>query len=127
MNIHRVVTQLHTTDLEASIRFYVDRLGMRLLFRHRDFYAGIAVNDESDAARIHLKQVASADPSIDDVAANDHFHLYLEVADAAACAKALTERGVTLTRDVHDTPWQTREFVLRDDQGHTLYFGQSRA
>jgi uncharacterized glyoxalase superfamily protein PhnB len=21
-------------------------------------------------------------------------------------------------------PWGTREFVIRDDQGHTLYFGQ---
>jgi len=25
---------------------------------------------------------------------------------------------------VHETAWQTREFVIKDDQGHTLYFGQ---
>jgi hypothetical protein len=23
-----------------------------------------------------------------------------------------------------DTPWGTREFVILDDQGHTLYLGQ---
>jgi hypothetical protein len=32
----------------------------------------------------------------------------------------------SLVKDVHDTPWGTREFVVKDDQGHTLYFGQSR-
>jgi uncharacterized glyoxalase superfamily protein PhnB len=25
---------------------------------------------------------------------------------------------------LHDTPWGTREFVIKDDQGHTLYFGE---
>jgi len=25
---------------------------------------------------------------------------------------------------VHETPWGTREFAVKDDQGHTLYFGQ---
>jgi len=31
-----------------------------------------------------------------------------------------------LVKDVHDTPWGTRELVIKDDQGHTLYFGESR-
>jgi len=29
-------------------------------------------------------------------------------------------------KDVHETPWGTREFVIKDDQGHILYFGQRR-
>ena len=29
-------------------------------------------------------------------------------------------------KDVHETPWGTTEFAIKDDQGHTLYFGQSR-
>jgi hypothetical protein len=33
---------------------------------------------------------------------------------------------VRLVREVHDTPWNTREFVIKDDQGHTLYFGEHR-
>jgi len=27
---------------------------------------------------------------------------------------------------VQDTLWGTREFVIKDDQGHTVYFGQPR-
>jgi uncharacterized glyoxalase superfamily protein PhnB len=38
----------------------------------------------------------------------------------------LKAKGVTLVRTVHDTPWGTREFVINDDQGHTLYFGENR-
>jgi hypothetical protein len=32
----------------------------------------------------------------------------------------------SLAEDVHETAWGTREFVIKDDQGHTLYFGESR-
>lgn len=35
--------------------------------------------------------------------------------------------GVLVVRDVHETAWGTREFVIKDDQGHTLYFGESRS
>jgi hypothetical protein len=28
---------------------------------------------------------------------------------------------------VTDTPWGTREFVIKDDQGHTLYLGERLA
>jgi hypothetical protein len=35
--------------------------------------------------------------------------------------------GVTFERDVHETEWATRELVIKDDQGHTLYFGQPRS
>lgn len=55
----------------------------------------------------------------------EHFHLYLETDDASVAAAALKKNGVPLVKDVRDTAWGTREFVIKDDQGHTLYFGQS--
>lgn len=45
---------------------------------------------------VHLKRVDEADPSI------------------------------AFVEDVHDTPWGTTEFAIKDDQGHTLYVGQRR-
>jgi uncharacterized glyoxalase superfamily protein PhnB len=54
----------------------------------------------------------------------EHFDLYLDVDDVAAAAGALERNGVRLVRGVHETAWGTREFVIEDDQGHTLYFGQ---
>lgn len=56
----------------------------------------------------------------------EHFHLYFETDDAAAAAAGLKNNGVQLIQDVHETAWGTREFAIRDDQGHTLYFGERR-
>jgi uncharacterized glyoxalase superfamily protein PhnB len=53
-----------------------------------------------------------------------HFHLYFETDDAASAAEGLARRGVALVTRLHETPWGTREFVIKDDQGHTLYFGE---
>jgi len=56
----------------------------------------------------------------------DHFHFYRETDDAAATADALKRNGVRLVKDVHETAWERREFAIKDDQGHTLYFGERR-
>jgi catechol 2,3-dioxygenase-like lactoylglutathione lyase family enzyme len=121
MEITKIIAQLRTTDLAASIRFYTVQLGFTLDFQYEDFYAGV----RSGPYLIHLKLVDEADGSIAIVDRGDHFHLYLQVADASAAAAELRRRGVQLHEDVHDTAWNTREFVIKDDQGHTLYFGQA--
>lgn len=120
MRISSVVTQLRTTDLGASIAFYTNTLGFTLEFQYDDFYAAIRAGDQT----FHLKLVDERDPSIDIVARDEHFHLYFQTDDVAAVATMMRRNGVHLERDVHETPWGTRELVLRDDQGHTLYFGQ---
>ncbi|MFT3897165.1 MAG: VOC family protein [Thermomonas sp.] len=120
MSIAAAIAQLCTIDLEGSIRFYVETLGMRLAFRHGDFYAGI----EADAQPFHLKQVGEVDPSIAAVREGGHFHLYFECDDVDALAARFERKGVRFVDLPGDTGWGTREFVIEDDQGHTLYFGQ---
>jgi catechol 2,3-dioxygenase-like lactoylglutathione lyase family enzyme len=122
MQISGAISQLRTTDLAESIRFYTTTVGLTLEFQYEDFYAGIRAGSQL----FHLKLVDERDPSIEFVDRGEHFHLYLETDDAAAAAEALKQKGVRLVKDVHDTPWGTREFVIKDDQGHTLYFGQGR-
>jgi catechol 2,3-dioxygenase-like lactoylglutathione lyase family enzyme len=123
MSVIGVVAQLRTTDLASSIRFYTGTLGLVLEFQYQDFYAGIRAGGQV----FHLKLADDPDPSVKYVADADHFHLYFEVDDAAAAAEGLTRKAVPLIKPVTDTPWQTREFAIHDDQGHTLYFGQSLA
>jgi catechol 2,3-dioxygenase-like lactoylglutathione lyase family enzyme len=120
MQITRIIPQLRTTNLSASIEFYTAKLGFTLEFEHEGFYAGI----RHGTLMIHLKLIDAPDPSIEFVEHGDHLHLYLETPDVAAVADQLRRRGVTLARDVHETPWATRECIVKDDQGHTLYFGQ---
>ena len=99
MQILGAIAQLRTTDLAASVRFYTTKVGLTLAFQHKDFYAGIRAGNQL----FHLKLVDEKDPSIAFVDRGEHFHLYLETDDAVAAAEA-----------------------LKDDQGHTLYFGQNR-
>lgn len=124
MTITGVAPQLRTTDLAASIDFYTTKLGFQLEFQYEDFYAGVRAGDHV----VHLKQVDEVDPSVQFVEDGEHFHLYLETSDIAAAAAALKSKGVAVVKGVHETPWGTREIIIRDDQGHTLYLGQrSRA
>lgn len=123
MQILDAIAQLRTTDLAASINFYTTKVGLTLEFQYQDFYAGIRAGSQI----FHLKLVDAKDPSIDFVDKDDHFHLYFKTDDAAATADALKGNGIDLVKDVHETAWGTREFVIKDDQGHTLYFGESLA
>ena len=122
MTISSVIAQLRTTDLNESIRFYTEKIGLALEFRYEDFYAGIRAGRRV----FHLKLVDSKDPSITFVDSGEHLHLYFGTDDVAALAAMLKQRGIRLVQDVHATPWGTRELVIEDDQGHTLYFGQSQ-
>jgi catechol 2,3-dioxygenase-like lactoylglutathione lyase family enzyme len=119
MQISSVIPQLRTTDLDASIRFYTTLPGFELAFQYEDFYAGIRAGTQV----FHLKLVDAKDPSIEIVDRDEHLHLYFVTPDIDAAAVAVRAAGVEFTKGVHETPWGTREFVIRDDQGHTLYFG----
>ena len=121
MKISSAIPQLRTTDLASSIGFYTGQLGLTLEFQYEDFYAGIRAGSQV----FHLKLVDEEDPSIEFVDRGDHFHLYFQTDDAAAAAQVLKASGVRLVKDVHETAWGTREFVIKDDQGHTLYFGET--
>lgn len=118
--ISSITPQLLTLDIESSIRFYTEKLGFTVDFRYDDFYAGIRCGDHA----IHLKESDCADPSVEFVRAAGHFHLYLETDDLDAVAEHLKAKGAVLLREPEDTPWKTRELVLEDDQGHTIYVGQ---
>jgi catechol 2,3-dioxygenase-like lactoylglutathione lyase family enzyme len=120
MPISALIPQLRTTDLKATIDFYVSKLGFELEFVHDDFYAAV----KTGAHSIHVKLVDSEDPSIEFVAKGEHLHLYFTVEDVDAEARRLKGRGVALQAEPQDHPWGTREFVVIDDQGHTLRYGQ---
>ena len=118
--IRGAAPQLRTTDLAASIRFYTEVLGLELAFEFGGFYAGL----RAGGTMLHLKHADAPDPSIPYVAEGGHLHLWLEAEDEDAVAACIAAQGVALLAPPHDTPWGTRECVLRDDQGHTLHIGR---
>ncbi len=120
MSIKNITPQIRTTDMASSVLFYTQALGFAVEFNYEDFYVGLRSGDRS----IHLKFVDEKDPSIPYVEEGGHLHLYFATESVADLAEQLKAKGVPLVKDVHETAWQTREFVINDDQGHTLYFGE---
>lgn len=120
MQITSAIAQLRTTDLAESIRFYTTKLGLTLDFQYQDFYAGIRAGNQM----FHLKLCDEKDASIEFVDRTEGFHLYFETDDVAAVAAMLTKNGVPLVKDVHETDWGTRELIIKDNQGHTLFFSE---
>ena len=122
MPVSGVTTQIRTTNLEESIDFYTQKLGLELEFRFEDFYAGIKAGNQL----FHLKLVDEKDPSIDFVSQGGHLHLYFPTDDLEDTATQLKLNGVTFLSELGETPWGTREFSISDNQGHVLFFGQAQ-
>ena len=94
-------TMLRVKDLEASLRFYTEQLGMRLL-RRNDFPAGrftlafVGYGDESAHSVLEL----TYNWGRDDYALGDAFgHVAIGVDDIHAVCERLRAQGVPITRE----------------------------
>ncbi|HEY2024957.1 lactoylglutathione lyase [Paraburkholderia sp.] len=94
-------TMLRVGDLDASIRFYTEVLGMRLL-RKSDYPDGkftlafVGYEDESEGAAIELTH--NWDTSKYDLGTG-YGHIALEVDDAYAACEEVKKRGGVVTRE----------------------------
>jgi lactoylglutathione lyase len=94
-------TMLRVTDLERSLAFYVDVLGMRLL-RRRDYPEGrftlafVSYQDESEGAAIELTH--NWDTSQYQLG-DAYGHVALAVDDVYAACERIRERGGKITRE----------------------------
>ena len=58
MGVSSVIAQLRSIDLNESIGFYTQEIGMTLEFQYEDFYAGVRAGNQL----FHLKLVDEKDP-----------------------------------------------------------------
>jgi len=94
-------TMIRIGDLERSLRFYTEVLGMRLL-RRRDYPEGkftlafVGYEDESNGAVIEL----TYNWDVDRYELGTGFgHIAIEVPDAYAACDEIKRRGGTVTRE----------------------------
>jgi lactoylglutathione lyase len=95
-------TMIRVLDLEKSIRFYTELLGMRLL-RRNDYEGGrftlafVGFGDESDTAVLELTH--NWDQKEPYEIGSGFGHLAIGVADIYAACDALRAAGVKITRE----------------------------
>ena len=120
--IRQIAPQFFTTDLRTTLAYYRDTLGFECLGTWHDppVYAIVA----RDGHRIHFR-VADPPAANPEKYAEELLDAYIIIADADALYAEYRARGVEFTRALGDTPWQSREFVVKDCDGRLLAFGAS--
>ncbi len=118
--IRQIAPQFFTTDIPATLAYYRDKLGFDCLSTWQDppVYAIVA----RDQHRIHFRCAEPPAPNPDKYD-DELLDAYLFIEDADALYAEFASRGVEFTRGLGDTPWGSREFVVKDCDGRLLAFG----
>jgi uncharacterized glyoxalase superfamily protein PhnB len=118
--IRQIAPQFFTTDLPATLRYYQDKLGFDCIgtWQTPPVYAIVA----RDQHRIHFRAAEPPVPNPDKYD-DELLDAYLFVDDPDALYAEYASRGVEFTRALGNTPWRSREFVLKDCDGRLLAFG----
>jgi uncharacterized glyoxalase superfamily protein PhnB len=118
--IRQIAPQFFTTDLPATLAYYRDKLGFDCLGTWNDppVYAIVV----RDGHRIHFRLADPPTPNSDKYD-DELLDAYLFIEDADALYAEFASRGVEFTRPLGDTPWHSREFVVKDCDGRLLAFG----
>jgi catechol 2,3-dioxygenase-like lactoylglutathione lyase family enzyme len=120
--IRQIAPQFFTTDLPATVAYYKDKLGFDCVGTWYDppVYAIVA----RDQHRIHFR-VAEPPAPHPEKYAEELLDAYLSIDDPDALYAEYAARAVEFTRALADTPWHSREFVVKDCDGRLLAFGAS--
>ncbi|MFN3587577.1 MAG: lactoylglutathione lyase [Moraxellaceae bacterium] len=122
-------TMLRVADLERSLRFYQEVLGMRLL-RRRDYPEGrftlafVGYQDEADGAVLELTWNWDTDRYELGTA---YGHIAIEVPDAAAACAEVSARGGRVTRPAGPMKHGTTVIAfVEDPDGYKIEFIERR-
>lgn len=113
MKAHAAATVLMVTDLERSLRFYMDALGFEQEFRF-----GIYVGLKYGPVQIHLTQ--SGNPDAQPVGAGS---VYLFCDEVDTYYRALTAKGIQAEAPPRDYDYGMRDFCVLDPDGNRVGFG----
>jgi uncharacterized glyoxalase superfamily protein PhnB len=104
-----VVPILRVADLDASLAYYVEKLGFELQWRGEGM-ASVG-RDRTSVMLCHGDQGHAGT------------WLWIAVSDVDALHAELTERGARLRHGPANYPWGSRECQVTDPDGHVLRFG----
>jgi predicted enzyme related to lactoylglutathione lyase len=106
---------LHPTDLDRSLRFYEQAIGLAI---YREWGTGPSRGVAFFLGGGGLLEVSGASPEPPSGATG----LVLQVRDLSATRAALVERGVMPEAEPELKPWGLLEMTVRDPDGLTLIF-----
>lgn len=120
--IRQIVPLFFTTNIPATLAWYKEKLGFECVGTWQDppAYAIVA----RDQHAIHFRCAEPPRPNPDKYA-DELLDAYISIDNADELYAELATKGVEFTRELADTHWQSREFVVKDCDGRLLAFGSS--
>ena len=118
--IRLIAPQFFTMDIPGTLAYYKDKLGFECLGTWQDPPVYAIVARDQHAIHFRCAEPSTASP---DKYADELLDAYLSVDDADALYHDYAANGVEFTRQLGNTPWQSREFVVKDCDGRLLAFG----
>jgi len=118
--IRQIAPQFFTLDIPATLKYYEEKLGFECVGTWHDppVYAIVT----RDQRAIHFRCASPPTPNPDKYD-DELLDCYLFVEDADALYAEYAAKGVEFTRELGNTPWDCREFVVKDCDGRLLAFG----
>jgi len=120
--IRQIAPQFFTTDMRVTLIYYGDKLGFDCVSTWQDppVYAIVA----RDEHRIHFRCADAPTPNPEKYD-DELLDAYVFVDDVDALYAEYAARGVEFTRPLANTPWNSREFVVKDCDGRLVAFGRN--
>ncbi|MEM9462781.1 MAG: VOC family protein [Myxococcota bacterium] len=117
MDCKRLVPLITVEDIEASVRFFVDRLGFDTVFVSEGF---VSLRHQRGDLQLGFLR-----PLGDEAPFRGHGLTYgLEVDDVEAEYHRLCHQGVDTDGPPRDNPWGDRSFTVIDPNGIALHIHQ---
>jgi predicted enzyme related to lactoylglutathione lyase len=110
MKVRRIVPDIRSTDIPASIEFYTEILGLEV---GMDLgWIASLTSPSNETAQISFMTHDATAPVTPDVS--------IEVSDVDEAYRRAVERGAEIVHELRDEPWGVRRFFVRDPNGQVL-------
>ena len=120
--IRQIAPQFFTLDISRTLAYYKDKLGFECVGTWQDPPVYAIVTRDQHAIHFRCAEPPTVNP---DKYADELLDVYLLIDDADALCAEYAARGVEFTRELANTPWNSRGFVVKDCDGRLLAFGAS--
>ena len=113
---------VYTRDLAASLHFYVDLLGFKVIEEMPPYYARLRAGEGRGTLALHRVDPGQSLPAADGV------RLYFETRALEKLCKSLEASGVQFSQGPKVMPWGWKHAYLNDPDGHevSLYWAGAK-
>jgi uncharacterized glyoxalase superfamily protein PhnB len=118
--VRQIAPVFFTLDIPATLAHYQEKLGFECLGTWQDPPVYAIVSRDRQEIHFRCAQAPTANP---DKYPDELLDAYIFVEDADALYAEYAAKGVEFARELTNTPWNSRGFVVKDCDGRLLAFG----